>query len=102
MPSRRHSRLITSLARHISEVGRLEYTDLLEFGGPRPVAGTASAQRVMAVTASLRLATQTIPPGPILLVDDTYATGWTMTLAAALLGDAGADAVYPLVLHRRP
>ena len=63
IPSRRHPRLITSLARHISEVGRLEYADLFEFGGPRPVAGTASAQRVMAVTASLRLATDTIPPG---------------------------------------
>ena len=46
MPSRRHSRLITSVARHISEVGRLEYADLLEFGGPRPGAATVSARGV--------------------------------------------------------
>jgi ATP-dependent DNA helicase RecQ len=75
---------------------------LFAFGGPRPAAGTASLQRVTAVTASLRLRPEPIPPGPILLVDDTYATGWTMTVAAALLGDGGAEAVYPLVLHRRP
>ena len=29
-------------------------------------------------------------PGPLLLVDDTYRSGWTMTVAAALLRDAGA------------
>jgi ATP-dependent DNA helicase RecQ len=55
------------------------------------------------VTSSLRLtAGVAVPAGPILLVDDVYASGWTMTVAAALLADAGADAIYPLVLHRRP
>jgi ATP-dependent DNA helicase RecQ len=43
-----------------------------------------------------------IPAGPILLVDDVYVSGWTTTVAAALLGEHGAQAVYPLVLHRRP
>jgi ATP-dependent DNA helicase RecQ len=58
---------------------------------------------VATVTAILRLAAGTVgPPGPILLVDDVYASGWTMTVAAAMLGEAGAMAVYPLVLHRRP
>ena len=40
--------------------------------------------------------------GPVLLVDDTYRTGWTMTVAAALLRDAGASAVLPLVVHQLP
>ena len=36
--------------------------------------------------------------GPVLLVDDQIDSGWTMTVAAALLRDAGAPAVLPLVL----
>ena len=33
-----------------------------------------------------------------MLVDDQIDTGWTMTVAAALLRDAGAAAVLPLTL----
>jgi ATP-dependent DNA helicase RecQ len=36
--------------------------------------------------------------GPVLLVDDRVDTGWTMTLAAKLLREAGAAAVLPLAL----
>ena len=36
--------------------------------------------------------------GPVLLIDDRVDTGWTMTVAAKLLRDAGAPAVLPLAL----
>jgi ATP-dependent DNA helicase RecQ len=36
--------------------------------------------------------------GPVLLVDDRVDTGWTITIAAKLLREAGAPAVLPLVL----
>ena len=36
--------------------------------------------------------------GPVLLVDDQIDTGWTMTVAAKLLREAGASAVLPLAL----
>jgi len=36
--------------------------------------------------------------GPVLLIDDRLETGWTMTVAARLLRQAGAPAVLPLVL----
>jgi ATP-dependent DNA helicase RecQ len=36
--------------------------------------------------------------GPVLLIDDRIETGWTMTVAARLLREAGAPAVLPLVL----
>ena len=39
--------------------------------------------------------------GPVLLVDDLTDTGWTLTVAAALLRDAGAPAVLPLALASR-
>jgi ATP-dependent DNA helicase RecQ len=103
IPSRTHPLLVASVARHIAEVGRLDLLTPFEIDGPRPVSEVASAQRVAAITSGLRLAAGVdVPPGPILLVDDVYASGWTMTVAAAMLGEAGATAVYPLVLHRRP
>jgi ATP-dependent DNA helicase RecQ len=64
-----------------------------------PGAGQAnSAQRVAAVRrrASLRA---DVPAGAtVLLVDDLVVTGWTMTLAATALREAGAGAVLPLAL----
>ena len=36
--------------------------------------------------------------GPVLLVDDRIDTGWTMTVAARLLREAGAAGVLPLAL----
>jgi len=41
-----------------------------------------------------------IPDGPALVVDDTWASGWTMTVVADLLTGAGAGPVYPVVLAR--
>jgi ATP-dependent DNA helicase RecQ len=40
--------------------------------------------------------------GPVLLIDDTIRTRWTSTVAGALLADAGATAVLPLVIHQLP
>ena len=39
--------------------------------------------------------------GPVLLLDDVLDTGWTMTVAAALLRQAGAAEVLPFALARR-
>lgn len=36
--------------------------------------------------------------GPLLLVDDVFDSGWTMTLATALLRQAGSGQVYPFTL----
>ena len=103
VPSRRRPQLVASLAARIAEVGRLPVADVLAFAGPPPGHGLASPARAAAVASSLILRTSAaLPRGPVLLVDDTIATGWTVTVAAALLGEAGAGPVLPLVLHRRP
>lgn len=39
-----------------------------------------------------------IPNGPVLLVDDVTDSGWTLTIVAALLRQAGSGPVYPLAL----
>jgi ATP-dependent DNA helicase RecQ len=43
-----------------------------------------------------------VPRGPLLLLADRYRSGWAVTVAAALLREAGAPAVLPLVLHQAP
>jgi ATP-dependent DNA helicase RecQ len=59
-----------------------------------------SAQRVAAVSRRYRLEAD-VPAGPVLLVDDQVATGWTLTLAARALREAGATQVLPLALATR-
>ncbi len=39
-----------------------------------------------------------VPPGPVLLVDDVVDSGWTLTVVAALLRNAGSGPVWPLAL----
>jgi ATP-dependent DNA helicase RecQ len=58
---------------------------------------TNSAQRVAAVTRRYELRAD-VPSGPVLLVDDLVVTGWTLTVAAVALRDAGATAVLPVAL----
>jgi predicted amidophosphoribosyltransferase len=40
--------------------------------------------------------------GPVLLVDDTVRTRWTVTVASALLTEVGASQMMPLAVHLLP
>ncbi len=103
VPSRRRPLLVADLARRIGEAGRLPVVDLLRVTGAAPGQGLASRARVEVLLAGLSVDPDVgVPAAPVLLVDDYSASGWTLTVAAALLRDAGAEAVFPLVLHRRP
>jgi ATP-dependent DNA helicase RecQ len=46
--------------------------------------------------------TAAVPSGPVLLVAASMRTGWSLTVASALLRETGCSGVLPLVLHRRP
>ncbi|HWJ68358.1 MAG TPA: RecQ family ATP-dependent DNA helicase [Nocardioides sp.] len=62
---------------------------------------TNSAQRVAAVSRRCRLQLDdpaAVQDARVLLVDDRLVTGWSLTLAAVALYDAGAAGVVPLVL----
>jgi ATP-dependent DNA helicase RecQ len=104
MPSRRHPVLVRDLAERIAASGKLAFVDALTISGPRPPDDVSSGPRVEALLGSLRLRPDAQLPqdGPVLLVDDTYRTGWTMTVAAALLRDAGVAEVMPLVVQQLP
>ncbi len=63
-----------------------------------------SAQRLAVVARRLRLedaAAASLGGRAVLLVDDYTDSGWTLTVAARLLQQAGASAVYPFVLGVR-
>ena len=104
LPSRTRPLLIESLGQRIAGIGRLPYLGALAYadGGPGPRRHN-SAQRLRSLWNAF-----TVPEavaaaladlgGPVLLIDDRIETGWTITVAAKLLREAGAPAVLPLVL----
>ena len=62
-----------------------------------------SPQRLQAIWRELRLPGPVAGAvaslgGPVLVIDDRIDSGWTMTVAARLLREAGAPRVLPLVL----
>jgi ATP-dependent DNA helicase RecQ len=104
LPSRARPLLIESLAKRIADAGRLPCLGSLAYadGGPGPRRHN-SAQRLrslwdaLMVPGPLRHALGDLD-GPVLLIDDRIETGWTMTVAAKLIREAGAPTVLPLVL----
>ncbi|WP_231122006.1 RecQ family ATP-dependent DNA helicase [Motilibacter peucedani] len=104
VPSRSHPQLVGSTGAYVAQVGRLPLvTDLLEVTGPPPPREVASGVRAAALLETLRVRPgAAVPDGPLLLVDDVLVSGWTATVAAALLREAGSGPVLPLVLHQRP
>ncbi|HEY8044945.1 MAG TPA: DEAD/DEAH box helicase [Streptosporangiaceae bacterium] len=104
LPSRTRPRLIASLGERIAEIGRLPLLGSLEYAGNGPGPRQFnSPQRLQAIWRELQLpgplagAVASLG-GPVLVIDDRIDSGWTMTVAARLLREAGAPGVLPLVL----
>jgi ATP-dependent DNA helicase RecQ len=99
--SARRPRLVADLAGRIAEIGRLPHLGGLTHTAASATGRSNSALRLRDVWGAYEL-----PPSvaaglagqPVLLVDDFTDTGWTLTVAARLLRQAGAGTVYPLVL----
>ncbi|MFD4368156.1 RecQ family ATP-dependent DNA helicase [Rhodococcus sp. NPDC058521] len=95
-----HPQLSASLGAELAGVGRLENLGVLRLAPEHPpVSAANSAYRVGGLVGAWE------PPegleqtsGPILLVDAVTDTGWTLTMAARTLRQAGADAVLPFAL----
>ena len=105
LPSRTRPRLITSFGQRLATIGRLPYLGALAYtsdAGPGPRRHN-SAQRLsslwhaLEVPGDVRAAVGSLD-GPVLVVDDRIETGWTMTVAARLLREAGASGALPLAL----
>jgi len=109
VPSRTRPRLIDGLAARIAEIWRMPYLGQLAYADSDGDCGAAtgrqhnSAQRLRAVWHSFEVPSTVSAVlaglrGPALLVDDQFDTGWTMTVAAMTLRQAGAPAVLPFTL----
>jgi ATP-dependent DNA helicase RecQ len=97
--------LVKDFADRISQVGRLPHLGGLVHLTGSGATRSNSAYRLRAIWQSYQ-----VPPSleaamtgdyrakPVLLIDDFADTGWTIAVAARLLRQAGAGAVYPFVL----
>lgn len=91
------------LAEELARIGNLPLLDVLAWRGPSTTSGAASTATVTHLERAITLTDPAaVPPGVVLLVAAAMRSGWTVTVAAALLREAGAKAVLPLVLHRQP
>ncbi len=103
MPCALRPQLAASVAAHVAAAGRLPLLDALHLAGPLPGDDLASAAKVAALARALVLQPEVaVPAGPLLLVGARSRSGWSLTVAGALLREAGATAVLPLVLHKLP
>ncbi|MFF0860294.1 RecQ family ATP-dependent DNA helicase [Nonomuraea sp. NPDC003560] len=103
VPSATRPQLVRGFAERLAQVGRLTYLGELGYRAGSPGRQFNSAKRVQAIRGTLAMpkdlgAAIAQCGGPVLLIDDRVDTGWTMTLAAALIRHAGAPAVLPLAL----
>ncbi|MFF9279642.1 RecQ family ATP-dependent DNA helicase [Streptomyces griseosporeus] len=106
VPSLTRPQLVGSLAEGIATVGRLPFLGTLSYTGPdgaHAARRSNSAQRLQALSGAFAVSGElaealTRAQGPVLLVDDSTDSGWTLAVAARLLRRAGSGPVLPLVL----
>jgi len=97
--------LTASVADHLARVGRLARADIEVTGGPSRGDDLSGAEEAAAWDAALDTGPGVIAAAAgrsVLLVADASSSLWPVTVAASRLRAAGASAVLPLLLHRRP
>jgi ATP-dependent DNA helicase RecQ len=101
VPSRRRGALLAALAHRLGSIGKLPVHEVLSRtrDAPRQSSRQNSVHACANVRGAFAMAGE-VPAGPVLVLDDTTSSGWTMTVVADLLGGAGASPVYPLFLRR--
>ena len=108
LPASGFSTLTRDVAGHLATVGRLDAADLAVDPSqvPPPTSrDLSSADEAAAWKAALGVdatAAQAVSGRRVLLVVDATSSLWPVTVAAAVLRGAGASAVMPLLVHRRP
>ncbi len=100
VPSSRRPRLVAGLADCVAREFGVPVVHALQVRPPAGPRGSAigrpgeMAQRITVLSGA------GLANARVLVVDDTTLTRWTLTIAGALLREAGAKSVAPLVLHQ--
>lgn len=100
IPSLRHPELVPNFAQRLAAALGLPFRMVIAKTDARPEQKTManSTQQARNIDGSLALNGQTIPPGPVLLVDDMVDSRWTLTVSAWLLRKGGSGPVWPMAL----
>lgn len=100
IPSQRHPDLVPDFAMRLASAIGLPFRPVLTNISDRPEQKTMenSAQQAWNVEGSLSISPNQVMPGAVLLVDDMVDSGWTFTMAAALLREHGCGVVFPFAL----
>jgi ATP-dependent DNA helicase RecQ len=99
VPSRRRPELVADLAERLAgALGLPCRAVVVPRRETRPQKELENSVQQHANVAGAFAVEGPLPAGPVLLVDDTVDTRWTLTEVAALLREAGVEAVHPFVL----
>ena len=108
VPSRSRPLLVQGLASRLAELGKMELVEVVVRTRPdaepqaRMENSATQAANVISAFGFGPAAAGPLPRGPVLVVDDSLRSGWTMTVVADGLRAAGSGPVLPFVLWRRP
>ncbi|CEJ13777.1 ATP-dependent DNA helicase RecQ [bacterium YEK0313] len=102
VPSLRHPDLVPDFAARLAASLGLPFRMVLKRTAERPEQRRMAnaTQQALNVDGALAAAGEPIPEGPVLLVDDTVESRWTLTLAAWALRKQGCGPVLPFALAR--
>lgn len=101
IPSRRHPRLVYDLGQRVAGALGLPFIAALERTGEHAEQKTMANSNLQARNVKGSLTVVSKPPGgPVLLLDDILDSGWTLTVAGALLRESGSGIVHPFALAR--
>ena len=99
VPSRNHPELVPDFARRLAARLDLPFVDAIsKVKDNQPQKGQQNRFHQCRNLDGAFAVTQLYQGQPVLLVDDIVDSGWTMTVIAALLQQAGSGVVYPVAL----
>jgi len=99
IPSNNHPELVPNFARRLAEALRIKFVPCIEVNRDhkQQKGMENSYHQAKNLDGAFRI-TDECMTGECLLVDDMIDSGWTLTVASALLRQAGCEVVYPLAL----
>jgi len=99
VPSRNHPGLVPDFARHLAARLELPFVDVAtKVRDNQPQKEQQNRFHQCRNLDGAFAINQPVLSGPVLLIDDIVDSGWTLTVLAALLQQAGSGAVYPVAL----
>ncbi|GAA0587977.1 ATP-dependent DNA helicase RecQ [Kribbella sandramycini] len=104
LPAAGHADVLTAVAAHVALVGRLDHATIpVDRSAFTDDLSSAEEARIWRDGLTIQPETaQAITARTVLLLVDASSSQWPVTVAAAKLREAGAAAVLPMLLHKRP